>query len=106
MKSVILAAALATTTGLAVAQVPASPPHGPRGMRMDTDRDGALSRAEVQAAADRRFGLLDANHDGRITADEFRARALARFDRRDANRDGRLDQTERRPHRPAPRPGA
>jgi hypothetical protein len=109
MTRLILAAALATTGGLAVAQMPpaATPaPHGPRMMRLDTDHDGLVSRTEAKAAADRRFARLDANHDGAVTADEFRARAIARFDRRDANRDGRLDRGERVPRRGMARPGA
>jgi hypothetical protein len=36
----------------------------------DTNKDGYLSRAEAQAAADARFARLDANSDGKLTPGE------------------------------------
>ena len=57
--------------------------HGPRHPmmgwmlgRMDTDRDGAISRAELEAEHQRHAALFeqaDADHDGKVTADEMRA---------------------------------
>lgn len=37
----------------------------------DTDLDGRVTRAEFQAAADRRFKLLDKRGDGKLTLDEL-----------------------------------
>lgn len=103
-KLLAAAAALAITGGLAVAQTtaPATPsaapagtadaPAGPRGSghahgqghgkrgdmvrRLDTDGDGQLSRAEMQAMHARQmqgFDAADANRDGKLDADEQRA---------------------------------
>lgn len=55
--------------------------HGPRhgghgAMAMDTDGDGQLSKAELQAAQQRQlqaFDKADANADGKLTRDEMRA---------------------------------
>jgi Ca2+-binding EF-hand superfamily protein len=41
--------------------------------RIDTDHDGAISRAEYQAWIDGRFSRLDANGDGVVDADEIAA---------------------------------
>ncbi len=40
---------------------------------MDTDGDGAISKAEFLANAERRFQQLDTNHDDVVTAEELRA---------------------------------
>jgi Ca2+-binding EF-hand superfamily protein len=77
----------------------------------DTDRDGKLSRAEVDAAdstrrqaahqgmqarAAERFAAMDSNQDGRISRDEAKGhtRLAERFDQLDANKDGFLSQDE------------
>jgi hypothetical protein len=39
----------------------------------DADKDGAITKAEFQAAALTRFDRLDANKDGTVTADEAKA---------------------------------
>lgn len=41
--------------------------------RLDVDRDGRITRAELHARADRRFDRLDANRDGAIDRAELRA---------------------------------
>ena len=41
--------------------------------KMDTDKDGKISRAEFNAAHDRMFADRDKNKDGFITADEMKA---------------------------------
>ena len=40
--------------------------------RLDTDRDGFVSKAEYMADADRRFGRCDTNKDSRINSEECR----------------------------------
>lgn len=80
--------------------------------RIDADRDGVLTRAEVQAARNRMFDRLDADRDGALTAAEAeaarnqaRARAAWRSARLagmqgerlaalDRNRDGRVSRDE------------
>jgi hypothetical protein len=85
--------------------------------RLDTDRNGSISREEFaqrRALRDEpgqrggrggmrgmglggeRMGQRMFGEDGMITRDEFRARALQRFERLDANRDGRVTLAERR----------
>ena len=50
----------------------------PRGlMRYDTNKDGAVDRAEWKAAQEARFKRLDANGDGKLTQDELFARTPA-----------------------------
>ena len=44
--------------------------------RLDTDRDGAISRAELEAEHQRHVALFDqadADHDGKLSADELHA---------------------------------
>lgn len=54
-------------------------PGGPEGMMrlMDSNQDGAVDRAEWQAAATRRFERADTNHDGNITGAERDAQRAA-----------------------------
>ena len=83
--------------------------------RMDSNRDGAISRAEFAQAQERRMGrrsgagpagfgprlfeTADANRDGRISLQEATAYAYQRFDMADLDRDGRLTREERMQHR-------
>lgn len=94
--------------------------------RLDTDRNGVLSRDEFargsEFRADRRsarlegkgelrggrgamnlagrmFDLADANRDGRVSIQEATAAAYQRFDTADLNRDGQLTREERRQSR-------
>lgn len=70
--------------------------------RLDTNKDGQLTRAEAEGEAQRLFDRLDANKDGALTrpeADEgLRAVAKeeieARFKALDANGDGRVTAEE------------
>lgn len=67
--------------------------------RADTNRDGALDRAErrnafINRMIDRRMARLDANKDGRLTVDEMTARGQRRFQRLDANKDGVVTRAE------------
>jgi Ca2+-binding EF-hand superfamily protein len=80
----------------------------------DTNKDGFLTRAEVQARisrmnvgpgrpdavhakrlADLWFDRADANKDGKVTEAEGQALLIATMKRYDANRDGRVDAAER-----------
>lgn len=88
---------------------------------MDTDKDGTISKGEVNKAADANFAALDADHDGTLeqrelmgggdpnaiaqadrdkdgTLDraEFRRMIDAQFKAADADHDGKLDRTELR----------
>lgn len=128
MKKYLLALALAGTAlgGAAIAgQTGAGPAGadrpGPMGghalQRADTDKDGAISRAEFAAQTDQRFARLDANGDGQIADDElpgrtrlvessdtdkdgkiskgeFVAQASERFAKLDLNKDGRISPDE------------
>jgi len=80
--------------------------HGERLQALDTNGDGDISRAEVDAARQARFAEADANGDGAISEAEFtaamEARASERRDRRqasaftraDANGDGVISMDE------------
>jgi len=58
--------------------------------RLDADRDGAISRGELEAEHQRHVALFDradADHDGNVTAEELQAvHAAHRKDRRPAQR--------------------
>ena len=58
---------------------PVATPEGPtRGlMRYDTNKDGAVDRAEWQAGQEARFRSLDSDRDGRLTQEELFARTPA-----------------------------
>lgn len=75
---------------------------------LDTNRDGAVSREEMQARMQARFDEVDADGDGKITREEMSARMEARaaerrerfldkmFERQDADADGALTIEEMR----------
>jgi Ca2+-binding EF-hand superfamily protein len=50
--------------------------------RLDSDKDGTISRAEWLAVDDRRFDRCDANKDGKLAFGECRIAQAARGDRR------------------------
>jgi Ca2+-binding EF-hand superfamily protein len=76
--------------------------HGPREghrtqvmfQRLDTDRDGRVTREEIDIRVTARFDVLDADGDGLISRDEFAQRSLARFAKADADGDGAITQQE------------
>lgn len=69
--SVVSVAALAAGSMVVVAQPPGrGGPPNPLLQTFDTDHDGALSAAEIDAAS-ARLRERDANHDGKLTADEL-----------------------------------
>jgi Ca2+-binding EF-hand superfamily protein len=66
-------------------------------MRLDNDRNGRLSRAEFAAtsgARARRFTQLDRNRDGGVSLGEYLGDGRARFLAADENKDGRLSPGE------------
>jgi hypothetical protein len=87
---------------------------GRRFSRLDSNGDGVVDKAEIDAAAERiaqriRTAMTraqeraDSDHDGRLTRAESEAAAANRFAALDADASGRLDAGEfrRRPRRPA-----
>lgn len=69
--------------------------------RFDTDHDGKLSKAEIEAAGQAHGGQrlahmvrFDADHDGAVTKAELMSRAEARFRAADTNHDGWLSPEE------------
>ena len=78
--------------------------------RLDTDRDGAISRAELEAEHQRHVALFDqadADHDGKVTADELHAVHARHWkDRRpEQRRDGRPGPAPRSDSPPLPSQG-
>lgn len=77
--------------------------------RFDANKDGQITRAEVEAAHAARLARFDADKDGALSPDEFRSMMAARLDemaargfaRMDRNKDGKIGPDEQR-HSPAP----
>lgn len=75
--------------------------------RLDTDRDGFITRAEAGAGAaqgGQLFAMADSNRDNRVSLGEATSVATQHFDHADANRDGRVTREEwrqMREHMPA-----
>ena len=46
---------------------------GPFKMRLDTDGDGSVSKAEFMKAQEERFADMDSNGDGSVSGDEMKA---------------------------------
>ncbi|MFM2065881.1 MAG: hypothetical protein RLZZ584_790 [Pseudomonadota bacterium] len=65
-------------------------------LRLDPDKDGYLTWADVKAAAQRGFGRLDRNRDGVLGSTEVRGTGITLTDlrRADPDQDGSLDQAE------------
>lgn len=75
------AGAAALTLAAAAAFAFGGAGHDPMAM-FDTDRNQALSLAEVRQGAQTMFAKVDGNKDGRVTAEEFHAHHRAAGDRR------------------------
>jgi Ca2+-binding EF-hand superfamily protein len=67
--------------------------------RVDSDKDGKISKTEFDAAGSKMFSKLDQNSDGKIAENEMPQRHWARFggkmfDRMDADSDGKVTKAE------------
>ncbi len=70
--------------------------------RFDTDGDGKLTRAEIEAERAKRMAMFDTDKDGALSLDEFqpmwndlmRQRMVQRFQRHDTDGDGKITQAE------------
>lgn len=62
--------------------------------RLDTNQDGVISQAEVNARQAERFAKIDANGDGVISLEEYSARAQAMFAKADADGNGEITRDE------------
>jgi hypothetical protein len=65
-----------------------------RGMKMDSDGNGVLSKAEAVAGGDERFKKLDADGNGVIEAGDRAARAKQRFIEMDTDKNGSVSEAE------------
>lgn len=63
--------------------------------RLDTDKNGAVSRSEYQAFMEESFAKLDANKDGHLSKSELPNNLSAeQFAAMDANKDGKISRPE------------
>jgi Ca2+-binding EF-hand superfamily protein len=78
--------------------------------KMDTDKDGKVTKAEWTAKHEAKFAKADANNDGVVTLEELKSlhkdkkhndkknkkgdRKERRFNRMDVNKDGKIDKEE------------
>lgn len=63
--------------------------------RLDTDKNGVVSRSEYQAFMEASFAKLDANGDGFLTKSELPADSTAeQFAAMDTNKDGKISRAE------------
>jgi Ca2+-binding EF-hand superfamily protein len=62
--------------------------------RLDTNKDGVISQAEVNARQADRFAKIDANGDGMISPEEYNARTEAHFIQADADGNGEVTKDE------------
>jgi Ca2+-binding EF-hand superfamily protein len=61
---------------------------------LDTNGDGVITEAEMDARQTERFNEKDTNGDGMISKEEFNARAHARFARADEDGNGEITKEE------------
>lgn len=93
MKRNVLAVAILGTVIAASGAAYAKGPHGGghHGDKMfekiDTNKDGAISKAESQAFHDAKFTGMDANKDGKVTKEESKAHFEAKRAEWKAKRD-------------------
>ena len=107
-KTAIIASALVVSGGLIGGLATAASFPGHKGLaigkinalKLDSNKDGALSREELLSHNTKRFTRLDSNEDGSISKDEFNGRLIAMFEAMDSNGDGMLkgDEMPKRHH--------
>lgn len=98
----LIALAAAIAAGLFVTDAAEARGGGERASfeTLDTDGDGMITQAELDAQREARFAALDTNGDGQVTLDEFTASAQIRsaeraermFSNLDADGDGTLSR--------------
>lgn len=108
-KTVVLMAALITAAGITAAEAREGKGEGERMTfaQLDTDGNGEITLAEMQARQAERFASIDTNGDGGLSAEELTAKASERADsdrvakrvermieRSDANGDGLIQADE------------
>ncbi|MGV6818896.1 MAG: EF-hand domain-containing protein [Parvularcula sp.] len=89
--STLLASVLLLGVGSALAQPPER-----RGPPADTNGDGIVSRAEMEASVDARFEQSDSDGDGYVSQDEAQAQRRARMEERRAKMKERRKEREHR----------
>lgn len=65
-------------------------------VKMDTDSDGSVSKAEFLAAQEARFEKMDQNSDGSISTDEYKAAAQEWREKRKAMKENRAEKAEKK----------
>ncbi|HET9959425.1 MAG TPA: hypothetical protein VFQ61_33270 [Polyangiaceae bacterium] len=98
-KSIFLSVFAAATTLSAL--VFACPGHGPEGRaKLDTNSDGKITLDEMRTAAKERFGRIDADKNGVLSKEELQKRGRARMmlERADTNGDGQITTAELEAH--------
>lgn len=79
MNKFVMTAALAATLGMTAGVVHASPEGGHEMMKkrmmekVDTDDNGAISKAEFMAKHEEKFGMMDADGNGELSSEELNA---------------------------------
>ena len=94
MASSAYAATTTTTTTSSTTPAPVTKEGHGGGMlaKLDTNKDGFISKDEFLASASKHFDMMDINHDGKISKDEIAAKKQEfhqkMMERRAAHKDG------------------
>lgn len=73
LHAALLAALMVTPFAVHAAEETGADDKGPFKMRLDTDGDGLVSKAEFMKAQEERFADMDTNGDGSVSGDEMKA---------------------------------
>lgn len=76
-----------STTGTPAPTAAPKEHHHPMMDKIDTNKDGQVSKDEFMKAQEERFASMDANGDGQISKDEFKAKRKEMSEKRKAWRD-------------------
>lgn len=82
------------TLGAALIAVPVLAAQGGGHNMGDANKDGVLTRAEVQAHATEMFAKMDANGDGKLDTADRAAKHAKMFESIDTNKDGSISKAE------------